>query len=549
MPEISQEELDRLRGLGAGRSGPLGAPVGEGLAARSIADYLRGGGGGPRGPIAGPARGGGISYGGGASGAGTPNFRQLAAQRGAARDAGATLQQLQAADADNRENRTGRNARQQRALDLAWQSSPDRAALETENAARAARGEPPIQTDSNYGSRFHTRPDGSRDYNYSADGQYRGAIPEEFRNAPGDANTHDAHFNRDTGQWERGDLSLAQTFRDIGSGFTDAYGNIRSTIPQIGREVVSGVQDLAGRFGGGNAISGGGADGVGNWGAVGDFFGGIGDATGLTSYDQLAAQQRASNAAAPTLNTAGRPLSTTTIGADQYSVNPAFAAAPVVNTPPPSVRRDRPSVDRGAASARAQVQAANTASARRASARAGGGGALHGGGRNMGGPIKGYNVGGPLSRRDEENERAAVAQSNVVDAPIQQAPRVAQSGGGAGGGGGGSPMAALAMKFLPKLFGLNTGGNVPNLNGYNEGGPTAGPTPTKRVMDEQKIELEKMTWDKMEARKDWQAQKDEVRKEKAFTEEQTRKEQAHKQAMKMKKASETTNKKPLAKGA
>jgi len=32
------------------------------------------------------------------------------------------------------------------------------------------------------------------------------------------------------------------------------------------------------------AFSGGGADGVGNFGAVGDFFGGIGNALGITDY-------------------------------------------------------------------------------------------------------------------------------------------------------------------------------------------------------------------------------------------------------------------------
>jgi len=47
------------------------------------------------------------------------------------------------------------------------------------------------------------------------------------------------------------------------SNYTDSYGVVGSDAP---------------------AFSGGGADGVGNYGAVGDFFGGIGNALGITDY-------------------------------------------------------------------------------------------------------------------------------------------------------------------------------------------------------------------------------------------------------------------------
>ena len=497
MPQISQEELDRLRGLGG--VGPLGAPQGEGLAARSIADYLRGGAGQPQPGYRGPLQAGGVSYGAGNTAGGTPNWRELAAQRGAARDAGASIQELQTADAVNRDS-PRYNKRQQKALELARQSSPYHQDLKKRGLSVADDGV----------SVFHTRPDGSRDFNYSADGQYRGAVPEEFRNAPGDANTHDAHFNRDTGQWEAGDLSLTQTFKDIGKGFTDAYGNIRSTIPQIGQEVVSGVKGLAGKFGGGNAISGGGADGVGNFGAVGDFFGGIGDNLGLTSYGDLAAAKAAE---APVADSA--PLAAAKTKAARETAN--------------SSRR------RSARSNASQAQKAKQATSHTARKVKAGVGAAKAGvsGFNMGGQIPGYNMGGPLSRRDEENQRAAIAQSNVADTPVQQAPRVAQSGGGAGGGGG-SPIAGLAMKFLPKLFGLNDGG-MANPNGYNEGGQT-GATPIKKEMDLDKMRMAREAFEKKEMRAD-----------EAHKQQMMLKGQQAKQAMTMKKEA-STMKAPLSKG-
>ena len=49
------------------------------------------------------------------------------------------------------------------------------------------------------------------------------------------------------------------------SGYSDSYGFVGSDNPQF--------------------MSGGGADEIGNYGKVGDFFGGIGDATGITNYD------------------------------------------------------------------------------------------------------------------------------------------------------------------------------------------------------------------------------------------------------------------------
>ncbi len=515
MPQISQEELDKLRASSAGNIGPLGRPEGEGLAARSIADYLRGGGGGgPRGPLG----GGGLSYGQGGANS-VPNWQNLAARRGQARDAGASISQLQQADAQNRDNRAY-NKRQQAALDLAWQSSPDKVKMDAANAQRAKEGKPLLQRDGV--NTFHVRPDGSRDFNYSADGQYRGAIPEEFRNAAGDPNTHDAHFNRETGQWEAGDLSLSQTFKDIGKGFTDAYGNIRSTIPMMGANVWDAVKGIGGGgVGGEGFFTGGGADGLGNRGLAGDAYGKL-----TNQFDQATADRAKAVNAANAAKAASNPnLSTAKIAAKQFHVNPVFTA--------PAPRRDRPSNDAAAANSRSQIQKKNTASARRASARSGGGGALHGGGRNSGGWIH-RNMGGPLSRRDEENERAAIAQSNVVDSPVQQAPRVAQSGGGAGGGGGGSPIAGLAMKFLPKLFGLNTGGGVPNVNGYNEGGSTQA-TPIKKEMDIDKMRMAREAFEKKEMRAD-----------EAHKQQMTLKQQQAKQAMTMKKDA-ATMKAPLSK--
>ena len=132
------------------------------------------------------------------------------------------------------------------ALDLAYQSSPDKARLDAENVQRAKEGKSPIQTTAGGLNYFHTVTDPNtgittRDFNYSSDGQYRGPIPDEFKNKPGNPNTHDAHFNKETGKWEAGDLSITQTFRDISKGFSDAYTNIGNTLPLMGKEVVNAV--------------------------------------------------------------------------------------------------------------------------------------------------------------------------------------------------------------------------------------------------------------------------------------------------------------------
>ena len=217
---------------------------------------------------------------------------------------------------------------------------------------------------------------------------------------------------------------------------------------------------------------------------------------------------------------------------------------------------------------------------------------------NNGGPIMGYNSGGYISPEEEELARKRrIASSRVPQAPLAQAakggqapppPRQSYSGesaaaqlakkallsqlgpiGGLLGGlfndggmvegynKGGSVWDKIwgsksgKKGSLWEQFGRNDGGPVPtagplgNPNGYNEGGPGVGATPIKRVQDEQKIELDKMTWDKMEARKDQQMQMDEKRKQEAFQMEQQRKAEAHTEAMKMKKAAATTNKGPL----
>ena len=87
--------------------------------------------------------------------------------------------------------------------------------------------------------------------------------------------------------------------------------------------------------------------------------------------------------------------------------------------------------------------------------------------------------------------------------------------------------------------GYNVGGRIPmgplNPNGYNEGGPVA-PTPIKRVMDEDKIEIQRATFERAEARKDMKFQLDEKRAA-----------EKHAVDMKLKKAAAVTKKAPLAK--
>ena len=87
--------------------------------------------------------------------------------------------------------------------------------------------------------------------------------------------------------------------------------------------------------------------------------------------------------------------------------------------------------------------------------------------------------------------------------------------------------------------GMNVGGMVPqgplNPNGYNEGGPVA-PTPIKKVMDEDKIEIQRETFERAEARKDMKFQLDEKRAA-----------EKHAMDMKLKKATAVTKKAPLAK--
>jgi len=149
-------------------------------------------------------------------------------------------------DTRSPDNPNGYNKRQLAALDLAYQSSPDKARLDAENVQRAKEGKSPIQTTAGGLNYFHTVTDPNtgittRDFNYSSDGQYRGPIPDEFKNKPGNPNTHDAHFNKETGKWEAGDLSITQTFRDISKGFSDAYTNIGNTLPLMGKEVVNAV--------------------------------------------------------------------------------------------------------------------------------------------------------------------------------------------------------------------------------------------------------------------------------------------------------------------
>ena len=181
--------------------------------------------------------------------------------------------------------------------------------------------------------------------------------------------------------------------------------------------------------------------------------------------------------------------------------------------------------------------------------------------RNMGGPIMGYNMGGYLSPEEEAKKRMMMqqkARGGIASTNVQNAPLAPQKPGMAGGGGQRqqNPLKEIGMGIAKKalmsslgpvgaLFGglFNKGGQVPpvkrnmggplaNPHGYNEGGQTM-ETPTKKVMDEQKLEQQA----------------------KAFELEQQRKQEAHNMAMKqkqqqfalsqkMKQESATTNKTP-----
>lgn len=209
-----------------------------------------------------------------------------------------------------------------------------------------------------------------------------------------------------------------------------------------------------------------------------------------------------------------------------------------------------------------------------------------------------YDMGGPLSPEDERMKRmmaarGRIAKSSVPNAPVQpQKPQMAAAPSGKGG-----PLQGLGKELGKKAlmgalgplggilgglfneggkvpwwkkawgsrsgkkgsirdqigwniggpistnYGLNTGGNVPNPNmmgplnpnGYNEGGP-APSTPIKRVMDEDKIEIQRETFERAEARKDEKFKMDEQRAA-----------EKHKMDMKMKKQASVTNKAPLAK--
>ena len=88
-------------------------------------------------------------------------------------------------------------------------------------------------------------------------------------------------------------LSLAGAFAPLpgggqGVGSLTSSGGLRGLITGGGADGVGRFGRLGDMLGGSGGIAGlitgGGADGVGRFGRVGDFFGGIGDATGLTNY-------------------------------------------------------------------------------------------------------------------------------------------------------------------------------------------------------------------------------------------------------------------------
>ena len=209
-----------------------------------------------------------------------------------------------------------------------------------------------------------------------------------------------------------------------------------------------------------------------------------------------------------------------------------------------------------------------------------------------------YNMGGPLSPEDERMKRmmaarGRIAKSKVPNAPVQpQKPQMAAApnmGGGPLQGIGkeigkkalmsalgplGGLLGGLFNKggMVPEGGGYNEGGKIPwwkkawgsrsgkkgsirdqigwnqggaipnprmvgplNPNGYNEGGP-APSTPIKRVMDEDKIEIQRETFERAEARKD-----------EKFALDEKRAAEKHAMEMKLKKKAAVTSKAPLAK--
>ena len=184
--------------------------------------------------------------------------------------------------------------------------------------------------------------------------------------------------------------------------------------------------------------------------------------------------------------------------------------------------------------------------------------------RNMGGPIMGYNMGGYLSPEEEEAKKRMMmqqkARGGIASTNVQNTPLAPQKPGMAGGGGGPKQPGvlqqvggALAKKALMStlgpvgaLFGglFNEGGQVPpvkrnmggplNPHGYNEGGHTM-ETPTKKVMDEQKLEQQAKAFEL-----------EQKRKQETHDLAMRQKQQQFSEAQKMKKAAATTNKQPKA---
>jgi len=86
---------------------------------------------------------------------------------------------------------------------------------------------------------------------------------------------------------------LGTSISDAGSSFVDDF---TSTVSDTASSVSSAVSDT---------FTGGGSDGVGNFGAVGDFFGGIGDALGITDYSGSSSDDSASSGSSNDDNDSG----------------------------------------------------------------------------------------------------------------------------------------------------------------------------------------------------------------------------------------------------
>jgi len=117
--------------------------------------------------------------------------------------------------------------------------------------------------------------------------------------APGGVN--DPFLTSGPSQFIAGKTGIPGMTKDDNNVYTRPSGAVTSSPRPVARPTSPGA---------GGIVSGGGSDGVGNFGAVGDFFGGVGDAIGVTDY----ASKSAKPAVKPAVKPAAKPTSTSKKG-------------------------------------------------------------------------------------------------------------------------------------------------------------------------------------------------------------------------------------------